>query len=161
MWFDPTVGRLENRNRRNRGFAPLLRVRNPSASRRRAPDSGARAVASALGGVRAALGVGALLVTGPALRLLGFDAADGRARALTRLAGSRDLALGALALVALEDARALRAITLTNAGVDAADAGTFLVALIRRDGIDRAAALGAGSATAASALGFLLAERLR
>ena len=143
-------------------FDPVMRTVKPiSLRRRRAPEAGVRAIAVGLGGVRAALGLAALAATAPALRLLGFDAEDGQARALTRLAGSRDLALGALALVALEDPGALRAITLANAGVDAADAGTFLIALIRRDGVDRAAVLGAGSATAASALGFLLAERLR
>jgi uncharacterized protein DUF4267 len=116
-----------------------------------------------LGLARVAFGAGALLTTRTALGLLGFTrAADApETRAVARLAGTRDVALGSFTLAALEDRRALRAVTLANACVDAADAITFAVPLAGRQGIDRAALLGASSATAASVAGFWLASRLR
>jgi hypothetical protein len=122
-----------------------------------------RQVAVGLGMARVAVGAGALLTTGPALGLLGFARAAGapETRTVTRLAGSRDVALGSFALAALKDPRALHAVTLANACVDAADAVTFGVPLARRQGIDRAALLGASSAAAAAAAGFWLAGRLR
>lgn len=128
--------------------------------RRRGVDPAARQVAIGLGAARVAIGLGALLATGRALRLLGFAASGGATKAVTRLGGSRDVALGAFALLAVGDRRALRAISFANACVDAADAMTFGLALAGRDGIDRAALLGAPSAAAASATGFWLAQRL-
>jgi hypothetical protein len=129
-------------------------------ARRESPDPTTRRMAAGLGVARMAIGAGALLATGPALRLLGFDPAGGETRALARLAGGRDVALGALALLAVDDASELRAVTLANAGVDAADAATFLTALAAHEGAERAALLGAPSALLASATGFWLAKRL-
>jgi hypothetical protein len=130
------------------------------ARRRRTPDPTTRALAAALGAARVIVGTGAMFATGPALRLLGFRSDDGENRALARLAGGRDVALGTLALVAVDDARRLRPITLANAAVDAADAAAFVVALVRGDGIDRAAVLGAGSASLAAVTGLWLAARV-
>jgi hypothetical protein len=74
---------------------------------------------------RIAIGAGALLATRPALGALGFPGTDASGHALARLTGSRDLALGALALAARDDTAALRAVTLAAVAVDAADALTL------------------------------------
>ena len=125
---------------------------------RRRPDFPEREVARGLGALRVAVGVAALAATSEALRGLGLER-GASARALARLAGSRDVALGALALAAAGDRRLLRAVSLVNACVDAADAATFAAPLARRQGIDRASILGVGSAAAASSVGLWLAAR--
>lgn len=85
----------------------------------------ARKVAIGIAAGRIALGVGALLATRPALRVLGFPGTDASGLALARLAGGRDLALGALTLAARNDTPALRALALAGASLDAADALTL------------------------------------
>jgi hypothetical protein len=85
----------------------------------------ARKVAIAIAAGRIALGAGALLATRPALRALGFPGTDASGDALARLAGGRDLALGALTLAARNDAAALQALALAGASLDAADALTL------------------------------------
>lgn len=103
----------------------------------------------ALAGARIAIGVGALFVTRPALKVLGFAETDAVGLALGRIAGGRDIALGLLALAARDDSKALRIAALAGAAVDAADAVTFGVAA--RDPIARRAGLGgvvSGSAAA-------------
>jgi hypothetical protein len=107
-------------------------------------------VALTLGAGRVALGVGALFVTGPTLKLLGFGATDGPGRALAKLAGGRDLALGALTLVARDDPATLRTVTLAAAALDAADA--FSLGLAARDGETRRAGLGGVASGGAAAL---------
>jgi hypothetical protein len=99
-----------------------------------------RRVALALGAGRVALGVGALFVTGPTLKALGFGQTDGAGRALARLAGGRDLALGLLTLAAREDRATLRTLVLSAAVLDTADAVSL--GLAARDGDTRLAALG-------------------
>lgn len=85
----------------------------------------ARRVAIAIAAGRVAIGVGALFATRPALRSLGFPDTDAPGYALARLAGGRDLALGALTLIARDDPPLLRALTLAGASLDAADAPTL------------------------------------
>ena len=85
----------------------------------------ARKAVIAIAAGRIAIGGGALLATRPALRALGFPGTDASGRALARLAGGRDLALGVLTLAACENAAALRAMTLAGAAVDAVDALTL------------------------------------
>ena len=85
----------------------------------------ARRVVIAIAVGRVALGVGALFATKPALRALGFPGSDTSGYALARLAGGRDLALGALTLGARGDTGALRALALAGASLDAADALTL------------------------------------
>ena len=119
-----------------------------------------KTIAAALGAMRIALGAGIWLAPDVAMRVLGFDPRNAESRALGRLAGTRDAILGVLAVGALDEPRAGRALALANAWVDAGDAAAFGLALIRRDGIDRAALMGATSASAASATGFWLARRL-
>jgi phage-related tail protein len=119
--------------------------------RRRQIDPRARRLALALGASRVALGAGALFFTRPTLKALLFGETDGVGRALAKLAGGRDLALGLLTLAARDDRETLRAIVLSSAVLDAADA--FALGLAARDGETRLAGLGgvASGATGAAA----------
>lgn len=85
-------------------------------------DPKARQVALQIGGSRVLIGVGALLATRPALRLLGFGEPEATGTALARLAGGRDIALGALTLAARDDAERLRTLLLVSSVCDVADA---------------------------------------
>jgi hypothetical protein len=110
-------------------------------------------VALALAGARIGLGVGALFVTRPALKALGFGETDAVGLALGRIAGGRDVALGVLALVAHDDRKALRIAALAGAAVDASDAVTFGIAakdpLARRAGLLGVVSGGAAALTGA------------
>ena len=85
-------------------------------------DPRARRLGIALSACRVGLGVGALLATRPALRVLGFKDTDEGGETLAKLAGGRDLALGALTLVSRDDPTTFRALILAAAALDAADA---------------------------------------
>ena len=85
-------------------------------------DPQARRLGIFLSTCRIGLGVGTLLATRPALRALGFTETDESSEALARLAGGRDLALGALTLAARNDPATFRALILAAAALDAADA---------------------------------------
>jgi hypothetical protein len=78
-----------------------------------------------LSACRVGLGVGTLLVTRPALRVLGFKETDDSGEALARLAGGRDLALGAVTLLMRNDPAAFRSLILAAAALDAADGLTL------------------------------------
>jgi len=114
-------------------------------------DPRGRQVALVLGVDRALLGTAVLFATRPTLKALLFGETDGVGRALAKLAGGRDLALGLLTLIARNDREALRTLLLAAAVLDAADA--FSLGLSARDGETRLAGLGgvatAGAATAA------------
>lgn len=106
-------------------------------------------MALTLGGGRVALGAGALFATDPTLKALLFGETDAVGRALAKLAGGRDLALGLLTLAARDDASTLRTLTLSAAVLDAADA--ISLGLSARNGETRLAGLGgvvSGSAAA-------------
>lgn len=90
--------------------------------RRAKIDPKARQVALQIGGSRVAIGLGALFATRPALRLLGFGEPEATGVALARLAGGRDIALGALTLAARDDAQRLRTMLLVSSACDLADA---------------------------------------
>lgn len=107
-------------------------------------------MALTLGAGRVALGAGALLVTGPTLKGLGFGQTDAVGRALAKLAGGRDLALGLLTLVAHDDEQMLRTVTLTAAVLDGADA--ISLSLAAPDGDTRPAALGGVASGGAAAI---------
>jgi hypothetical protein len=116
---------------------------------RRRSDPRARQAVLAIAAGRLAIGVGALLVTRPALKLLGFAETDAAGLAMGRIAGGRDIALGLLALAARDNRKALRIAALAGAAVDASDAVTFGVAA--RDPVARRAGIGgvlSGSAAA-------------
>jgi hypothetical protein len=110
----------------------------------------------------ARMGIGASVWAAPraSMDALGFDPDNPQVMALARLAGTRDLALGAAAAACAGDPQAAATMARLNAGVDALDAAAFGVALVRRRGIDRAALLGAATAAAAAAIGLGLASRL-
>ena len=126
-----------------------------------APSDGlARLGATAIALGRIAIGVGAMGLTRPALRALGFAEPDGATVALARLAGGRDIALGLHGLSVRDDSGELRKSVLLGAAVDAGDTVAFAAALIRRDGIDRTAAINVPIAGAAVAAGIFVAARL-
>jgi hypothetical protein len=117
---------------------------------RRRSDPRARQTVLAIAGARIAIGVGALFVTRPALKLLGFAETDAVGLALGRISGGRDIALGLLALAARDDRKALRIAALAGAAVDASDAVTFGVAA--RDPVARRAGIGGVLSGSAAAL---------
>jgi|SRR5215218_1407712 len=88
-------------------------------------DPQGRQLALVLGAARLGLGVGALFATRPLLKILLFGKTDAVGESLGKLAGARDLTLGALTLAARDDAATLRRLTLTAAALDAADAVAF------------------------------------
>lgn len=119
----------------------------------------APALLSALG--RIAIGAGLALVPHRALRALGFDRPGPELVAVARLAGGRDIVLGAVTVAALGDARRLRAASLANAAVDAGDAATFAAALAGGDPAVRTAGLrGIAAAVPATLGGLWVAGRL-
>jgi hypothetical protein len=119
-----------------------------AAARRRA----AKILVRSLGAARIGLGSAIVVATDPALAALGFERREPLTRALARLAGSRDLALGAIAMTATgEDG--LRRAALAGAACDASDAVAFGLAAIERGELDRATLGGVGSALVATAAG--------
>jgi len=90
--------------------------------RREKMDRNARQVALQIGASRVAMGAGIFLATRPALRVLGFGETDDGGRALAKLGGGRDLAIGMLTLAARNDRRALRHALLVSSACDFADA---------------------------------------
>jgi hypothetical protein len=118
-----------------------------------------RAVGAGLAWARVGIGAAAWLAPRGSMRLLGFDPANAQVMSLARLAGTRDLALGAVAVSTHRDPGTAATVAGLNAAVDALDAVAFLIALLRRQGIDRASSLGAGGAAAAALTGAWLARR--
>lgn len=127
--------------------------------RRRKPDPLARAAVLGIAAGRTAIGVGAVLATRPALRVLGFEAGNTQTRALARIAGGRDIALGLLTIAARDDRDALREVTTAAAAVDLGDAICFGIAG-RDPAAGRAAVQGILSGSAAAAVGAWAARRL-
>jgi hypothetical protein len=127
--------------------------------RRRKPDPLARRAVLGIAVGRIAIGAGALLATRPALKILGFEASDTSARALTRIAGGRDIAVGLLTFAARDDRAALREVTATAAAVDLGDAICFGIAG-RDPAAGRAAVQGILSGGAAAVVGAWAVRRL-
>ena len=121
-----------------------------------APDVRAWSLASA--GGRIAIGLGMLAAPGLALRALGFKEVTPATVAVGRIAGVRDLVLGAATLAALEDRDRLRTATLANAVADARDAVAFGVALSNSE--RTAGARGIAAALPATIAGIWAAWRL-
>lgn len=120
-------------------------------------DPRARQLGIALSAFRVGLGVGTLLATRPALRVLGFKDTDEGGEALAQLAGGRDLALGALTLISRDDPASFRALILAAAALDAADA--FSLGLSVRNPETRLAGVGGLVSGSAAALAGLWAYR--
>ena len=125
--------------------------------RRRRIDPRGRQLILAIAAGRVAIGVGALLATRPALKVLGFAEADAAGLALGRIAGGRDIALGLLALAARDDVEVLRTAALAAAAVDAGDAISFGVAA--RDPVARRAGFGGAVSGGAAAIAGVWAWR--
>ncbi len=127
--------------------------------RRRKPDPLARAAVLGIAGGRIAIGVGAMFATRPALKVLGFEASDTSARALARIAGGRDIALGLLTLAARDDRERLREAAAVATAVDLGDAICFGIAG-RDPAAGRAAVQGILSGGAATVVGAWALRRL-
>jgi hypothetical protein len=127
--------------------------------RRNKMDAKARQVALQIGASRVMIGVGALVVTRPALRALGFANPERTGMALAKLAGGRDVALGALTLAARDDARRLRTLLLVSSACDVADA-VGLGLSVRYPETRRAGIGGIVSGSAAALAGLWAYRRL-
>jgi hypothetical protein len=128
-------------------------------ARSRKPDPLARAAVLGIAAGRIGIGVGAMLATRPALKALGFEAADTSTRALARIAGGRDIALGLLTFAVRDDRAALREATAVAAAVDLGDAISFAIAG-RDPAAGRASVQGVLSGGAAAAVGAWAVRRL-
>jgi hypothetical protein len=128
--------------------------------KRETSDPLGRQAVLAIGAGRLLIGAGTLFATRPALRGLGFAETNSSGLALAKLAGGRDLALGALTLAVRDDPAALRTVALAGAALDGADALTFTLAIgdpeTRRAGLS-----GLLSGGAAALAGYWAWRRLR
>jgi Domain of unknown function (DUF4267) len=107
---------------------------------------------------RLGIGIGILAARRPTLRALGFGETDAAGETLATLAGSRDVALGLLPFVLRDDRRALRAVAVLAAAVDAGDALAFAAA--RKPELRRASVSGLLSAGGAALAGAWAASKL-
>lgn len=124
-----------------------------------APDVRALALVSGLG--RLAIGVGLALAPRATLGALGFKDASAGMVTVSRIAGGRDIVLGAATLAAIGDAGDLRRASLANAAVDAGDTASFVAALALGEEIRAAAVRGVAAAVPATLAGLWVARRLR
>ncbi len=122
-------------------------------------DVRALTLVSGLG--RMAIGAALALAPERALSALGFRDLSATAIAASRLAGGRDMVLGAVMMAAVDDPDRLRAASLANAAVDAGDAATFAAALAHGDEVRTAALRGLAAAVPAAVAGLWVAARLR
>ncbi len=127
--------------------------------RGRKTDPLARRAAVGIGAGRVAIGLGTLLATDAALRVLGFAEVGAAGRSLARLAGARDLVLGVVTIAVRDDPAKLCAATRLGAALDAADAAAFSVAL-RDPATADAGARGVASGAAAALAGAWATHRL-
>ena len=127
--------------------------------RRRKPDPLARTAVLGIAGGRIAIGAVAMLATRPALKALGFEASDTSARALARIAGGRDIALGLLTFAAGDDRARLREVAAVAGAVDLGDAIFFGIAG-RDPAAGRAAVQGILTGGGATVVGAWAVRRL-
>jgi hypothetical protein len=106
-----------------------------------------------MGLVRIGLGVAPFVAAGPTARMLGFPASHdtATARLMGRFFGVRDIGLGVLAFYAIRHPETAPFLFLFNAFMDLGDLVAISIPLVKRQGIDRAAA---GSALFAFAGGL-------
>lgn len=124
------------------------------------PNPVGQAAAVLVGAGRVGLGLGITLFTRPALELIGFKRPSGSTVALARLAGMRDVAIGAHALAGAGDRERLREAALIGMLVDTSDALAFGAAIATRDGIDSTAMKNAPAGAAAALVGAWILSRL-
>lgn len=94
------------------------------------------------------------------MRLLGFDRASDQTVVVSRLAGGRDLVMGAATLLAVSDPDRLARASIANAAVDAGDAAAFAAALGADERMRAAAVRGLAAAVPATLAGIWIALRL-
>lgn len=116
------------------------------------------AVISGLG--RIAIGVGLALAPRRALGALGFSDVSPGMIAISRIAGGRDIVLGAATVAALRDADELRRASLACAAVDGGDAASFAALLGQGEDVREAAIRGLAAAVPAALAGLWVARRL-
>lgn len=97
---------------------------------------------------RIAIGLAPFLAAGPTAKLVGFPGSHdtATARLMGRFFGVRDIGLGILALWGLTRPEVLPFILLFNALMDAGDLVATGIPLIKRQGIDKGAAMSAAMA---------------
>ena len=116
-------------------------------------------LASAVG--RLCIGIGLFALPRKALAALGFGELGPQGVAVARIAGGRDIAMGAQTVLALGDPGRLRRANLLNAAADAGDAVIFAAALASGDKhVRRAAQRGLPGATIAAVGGVAAAALL-
>ena len=112
----------------------------------------------------ARIGTGAALALAPrpALRALGFANPSDQTIVVSRLAGGRDLVMGAATVLARDDPLRLAAASFANAAVDAGDAAAFAAAALDAGGGAKSAGLrGLAVAAPAALAGLWIGSRLR
>lgn len=122
-------------------------------------DPLARQAVLEMAGCRVAIGAASFLATGPSLRAAGLGEANATARAVGKVAGGRDLALGLLTIAARDDRRMLATVALAAALCDAADAAAFSFAAAEPE-TRTGGALGVLAGGGAALLGFWAFRRL-
>lgn len=115
----------------------------------------------ALAAGRLVIGAGLMLAPERVLGALGFEDASEATVAVARLAGVRDIVLGAAQAVAAGDRDRLRRATLACAAADAGDAAVFGTALANGGRTRTAGARGLAAAGPATLVGLWSAWRLR
>ena len=122
-------------------------------------DPLARQAVLGMAGCRVAIGAATFLATGPAMRAGGLGEANATARAVGKVAGGRDLALGLLTFAARDDRQMLATVALAAALCDAADAAAFSFAAAEPE-TRTGGAFGVLVGGAAALLGFWAFRRL-
>jgi hypothetical protein len=128
-------------------------------ARRPKIDPLAQQVVLAMAGCRVGIGAATFLATGPSMRAAGLGDPDASGRAVAKVAGGRDLALGLLTYAVRDDRQALRTVALAAALLDAADAAAFSFAAVEPE-TRRGGAIGVLVAGAAAFAGFWAWRRL-
>jgi hypothetical protein len=120
-----------------------------------------RAASIAMGAGRILIGVGLAASPEIAMRLLGFPRYQPETLVVSRIAGARDVVMGAATLLSLGDRDRLARVSLANASADAADSATFAAALAAGGELRGAALRGLAAAVPATIVGAWIASRLR
>jgi hypothetical protein len=114
-----------------------------------------------MGAGRILIGLGLAVSPQVAMRMLGFPRYEPETLVVSRIAGARDVVMGAVTLLSLGDRRWLARAHLANASADAADAATFGAAFAAGGELRGAAVRGLAAAVPATIVGAWAALRLR
>ena len=114
-----------------------------------------------MGAGRIVIGLGLAVSPQVAMRMLGFPRYEPETLVVSRIAGARDIVMGAVTLLSLGDRRRLARANIAHASADAADAATFGAALAMGGELRGAAVRGLAAAVPATIVGAWAALRLR